>query len=721
MNFRNLKTGTKILSGFSLVALIAAIIGIIGVVSLNNVGKSFHEVSEVRMPSVEYLGKMEANLEKTQKGYVELLDNNLTRSERRDILENIGEYRSKYQHYNELFAPLDQTEEEASVYDEMLNELKKWREINVQKVEKRHEDFMKRDIMAPMKMEKNIEQFMKDHYALQVKVMNAIQRMEPFRGGDDHTACNFGHWMNEYNTNNDVINRVTSEMDESHRSFHDAVSTINQYIRQGDREAAMAYYRNNMVSAQEEVFSYFQSINEEAEAAVKDFEKMSEALSNESKAAEEKAMALFTELQDINTRVAEEETKKGDEVIASSNAMVYGGIIIGVVLAMILGIVITRLITSGVKQGVGIAEKLAEGDLTVNVDEKLVNQKDEIGQLAKAMQKMVGKLRDLISNVKDGADNIAAASQQMSSGSQEMSQGSSEQASSAEEVSSSMEEMTSNIQQNTDNAKQTEQISQKAAERIRQGNEASQQSVQSMRDIADKITIINDIAFQTNILALNAAVEAARAGEYGKGFAVVAEEVRKLAERSAEAASEIDEKSKSGVEISEKAGKELEEIVPEIEKTSKLVQEITAASNEMNSGAEQVNSALQQLNQVTQQNASSSEELATSAEELSSQAEQLQQLVNYFKVDEDVMKKQQKTRGQIDFAHMSQQAKQQQQQLGQVKTQGQQQTQQTQQKQQNTNYAAGQNQNAAKESNSQEQGVNLDMNEQASDSSFEKY
>ncbi|MGM0497932.1 MAG: methyl-accepting chemotaxis protein [Bacteroidota bacterium] len=718
MNFKNLKTGTKILSGFSLVALIAAIIGIIGVVSLNNVGKSFHEVSDVRMPSVEYLGKMEANLEKVQKGYIELLDNNLTRSERREILEEIEDYRSEYQHYNDLFAPLDQTEKEAGVYDEMLKELEEWREINTEQVEKRHEDFMERDIMDPKNMERSIERFMKEHYALQVQAMNAIQDMESFRGGDDHTACNFGQWLNEYNTNNDVVNRVTGEIEESHRNFHDAVSTINQYIQQGDREAAMDHYVNSMVPAEKEVFSHFESINKEAEAAVEDFEQMSDALSNESKAAEEKTMALFKELQDINTTIAEEETEKGDEVIASSNAMVYGGIIIGVVLAMILGIVITRLITAGVKQGVGIAEKLAEGDLTVNVDEKLVNQKDEIGQLAKAMQKMVGKLRDLISNVKDGADNIAAASQQMSSGSQEMSQGSSEQASSAEEVSSSMEEMTSNIQQNTDNAKQTEQISQKAAERIRQGNEASQQSVQSMRDIADKITIINDIAFQTNILALNAAVEAARAGEYGKGFAVVAEEVRKLAERSAEAASEIDEKSKSGVEISEKAGKELEEIVPEIEKTSKLVQEITAASNEMNSGAEQVNSAIQQLNQVTQQNASSSEELATSAEELSSQAEQLQQLVNYFKVDEDVMKKQQRGKRHIDFAHMSQQAKQQQQQLGQVKTKGQQ---QTQQKQENTGYAAGQNQNAAKASNSQEQGVNLDMNNQESDSSFEKY
>jgi len=702
MNFKNLKTGTKLLSGFSLVVLIAVVIGVIGLVSLDNVGDSFHEVSDVRMPSIEYLGEMESNIEQTQKGYVELLDNNLTREERREILGEIDEYRSQYQHYNELFAPLDQTEEEAKVYDELLNELANWREINVQEVENRHEAFMERDIMDPKTIHKNIEQFMKDHYALQVKAMNAIQNMEAFRGGNDHTACNFGQWLDEYNTNNDVINRVTSDMEESHRNFHDAVGTINQYIQQGNRSAAMDHYVNHLVPAEEEVFGYFQSINEEAEAAVADFENMSDALRNESRQAEEKTMAIFAELQDINTRVAEQETENGDEMIANSNAMVYGGIILGVIIAMILGVVITRIITSGVKQGVRVAEKLADGDLTINIDKELVNQKDEVGQLANAMQRMVEKLRELISNVKHGADNIASASEQMSSNSQEMSQGSSEQASSAEEVSSSMEQMKSNIQQNTDNAQQTEKISQNAAQSIKQGNEATQTAVESMKEIAEKISIINDIAFQTNILALNAAVEAARAGEHGKGFAVVASEVRKLAERSAEAASDIDEKSKSGVQVSEQAGKQLGEIVPEVEKTSQLVQEITAASNEMNSGADQVNNAIQQLNQVTQQNASSSEELASNAEELSSQAEQLQQVVSFFKLNGEATKKYgSEAQKKVQFEHINQQGHQQ----------------NTQQKQETS-----QKQPAGSKKQDNGNGVDLKMyNQEKNDGDFENY
>jgi methyl-accepting chemotaxis protein len=198
-----------------------------------------------------------------------------------------------------------------------------------------------------------------------------------------------------------------------------------------------------------------------------------------------------------------------------------------------------------------------------------------------------------------------------------------------------MEEMVSNIQQNTDNAKQTENISGKATDSMLEMSKIGRESFDSIKTIAEKITIINDIAFQTNLLALNAAVEAARAGEHGRGFAVVAAEVRKLAERSKLAADEIGYLSKNSLKITEKTRESLDALVPEIQKTSQLVQEITAASIEQNSGADQINSAIQQLNVVTQQNAASSEEMATSAEELSSQAESLKEAVSFFKIDED--------------------------------------------------------------------------------------
>lgn len=306
--------------------------------------------------------------------------------------------------------------------------------------------------------------------------------------------------------------------------------------------------------------------------------------------------------------------------------------LIAVITGIFFTIRLTRYLIGGIGQAVAFAEEIARGNLAIQVPKKELTKQDELGGLARAMVEMMNRMRKVIQEVTSSAEIVATAGNQVSSTAQQISSGTNEQASSAEEVSSSMEEMVANIQQNTDNAQSTEKIAKQSALGIKAGNESTAVAVKSMREIAQKISIINDIAFQTNILALNAAVEAARAGEHGKGFAVVAAEVRKLAERSKVAADEIEATSKSGVEISDKAGEQLAQIAPEIEKTAQLVQEISNASIEQNSGAEQVNSAIQQLSQVTQQNAAASEELATSSEELSNQAQQLKQSIAYFKV-----------------------------------------------------------------------------------------
>jgi len=340
--------------------------------------------------------------------------------------------------------------------------------------------------------------------------------------------------------------------------------------------------------------------------------------------------------ESLNKEVESGVSSMTDQMVSEINRAITIMITLGII-AIILGIIFATIINNsiriGINKGVAIASNIADGDVTITIENSYLERKDEIGDLSRTLQKMTDKLKEVVESMVVGANNIASASEQTSSTAQQLSQGANEQASSVEEVSSTMEEMASNIQQNTDNAQQTDKIATFSATGIKNVATAAQNSLNSIKNISDKISIINDIAFQTNILALNAAVEAARAGEHGRGFAVVAAEVRKLAERSKLAANEIVELAKSSVQTTEEAGRLMMTILPEIEKTAKLVQEIAAASVEQNNGSIQINNAIQQLNAITQQNASASEELASNAEELTSQAEQLRSIVSYFKVD----------------------------------------------------------------------------------------
>ncbi|MCE1225777.1 MAG: methyl-accepting chemotaxis protein [Geobacteraceae bacterium] len=274
------------------------------------------------------------------------------------------------------------------------------------------------------------------------------------------------------------------------------------------------------------------------------------------------------------------------------------------------------------------AKQVAQGNLMVEL-KKRSDQDDLMDSLAN----MVDKLKEIVREVQAAADGVATGGQQLSATAQTLSQGATEQAASAEEISSSMEEMSSSIKQNADNASQTEKISNKSATDAREGGKAVQETVAAMKEIATKISIIEEIARQTNLLALNAAIEAARAGEHGKGFAVVASEVRKLAERSQTAAGEISELSGRSVQVAEAAGQMLTAILPDIQRTAELVQEISASSKEQDAGADQINRAIQQLDQVIQQNASAAEEMASTTEELAGQAEQLKSTIAFFSID----------------------------------------------------------------------------------------
>ena len=276
------------------------------------------------------------------------------------------------------------------------------------------------------------------------------------------------------------------------------------------------------------------------------------------------------------------------------------------------------------------AAEIANGNLTVFIRERSPQDK-----LMQALGSMVSGLTRTVSDIRTIASEVATASQSISTASAQVSNGASAQAASAEEASASMEQMVSNIKQNADNAQQTEKIASKSAKDAQESGKSVAEAVAAMKEIASKISIIEEIARQTNLLALNAAIEAARAGEHGKGFAVVAAEVRKLAERSQKAAGEINQLSGTTVKVSEKAGEMLEKLVPDIQKTAELVQEISAASKEQDTGAEQINKALQQLERVIQQNASASEEMASTTEELTGQSDQFVGLLGFFRTGDE--------------------------------------------------------------------------------------
>jgi methyl-accepting chemotaxis protein len=456
-----------------------------------------------------------------------------------------------------------------------------------------------------------------DHYHWMDGIASGLfLQGKAFSGKLDPDECNLGKWIPTFNAYSSEIAVPYQAMLDPHRRLHHSAENVVAAVATGRKEEAQRIFVTETVPA--------------VAAVQVALGKMKEILTED----EGKARA----------RVAAVQARARSVTVALTLSIVS--------LAVVGGVLFSRSLTRPVRSALTVTEAVAGGDLTLVIPRSVVDsrallgapigeggallstgEQDEIGQLMQALGRMVERLRAIVADVKLAAENVAAGSQELASGSEEMSQGASEQAGSVQEVSASMEQMVSNIQQNADNAQQTERIALKAAEDARSGGRAVVETVRAMKEIAGRITIIEEIARQTNLLALNAAIEAARAGEHGKGFAVVASEVRKLAERSQAAAAEISKLSGTSVQVAEEAGTMLAKLVPDIQRTAELVQEINGSSKEQNEGAAQVNKAIQQFDQVVQQNASAAEEMAATAEELSSQAEQLQDVMKFFKVD----------------------------------------------------------------------------------------
>jgi methyl-accepting chemotaxis protein len=341
--------------------------------------------------------------------------------------------------------------------------------------------------------------------------------------------------------------------------------------------------------------------------------------------------AAATDLSEKHRKIMADKEETITAFARQTALVMFTVVLVTFMVATFVTLVVSRGITRPVK---AMADHLGEmaqggGDLTRRIE---ILSHDEVGQMANSFNSFVKKLEEIISEVRLGSDGIASAAAQVAASAASLSQGTSEQAASIEETTSSLEQMSASITQNAENSRQMEQMAVKGARDSEESGGAVRESVNAMKQIAEKISIIEEIAYQTNLLALNAAIEAARAGEHGRGFAVVATEVRKLAERSQTAAQEIGGLAGNSVGVAERSGELLKELVPAIRKTSELVQEVSASSREQSTGVTQINKAMAAVDTVTQRNASSAEELSSTAEELAAQSEALQQLMAFFRV-----------------------------------------------------------------------------------------
>ncbi len=633
----NIKVGTKLLAGFLLVSAVTLVVGLVGYRGMGGIMAAYDDTANVRMPAATALLTIQREATNLKSAERTLLNPTLSLENKVHEYKNFEKRAGLAQEAMETYQALPRGPEEEQRWTEFQTGWKRYLSVinHFQSLSQKMDDF---GVLNPTALRVALKSREIEHRQWIFDLNETVVKGVPFEKQTDPTQCAMGKWLASYSTANPEMTAAMKAFDAPHARVHRSAVEI-QKILDGDAlaetksGAMMRVYDTETLPAFRTVVSTFESMQETLGRADGMYAAMTAQAAVKDSAAYNALESTLDKIIALNDHLAEQKMIQATAGAGTAYKALIFAIVIGVLAAILLGVLITRNIVSQLGGEPAIlmdtARRIADGDLTVMIALK----KNDQSSLFASMAVMVARLKEVVGEVSSASDNVASGSQELSSSSQQMSQGATEQASAIEEVSSSMEEMSANISQNSDNAQQTDKIALQAASDAREGGQAVQETVSAMREIAQKISIIEEIARQTNLLALNAAIEAARAGDAGKGFAVVASEVRKLAERSGNAATEISNLSRSSVEIAEKAGTMLAKIVPDIQKTAELVQEINASSQEQTSGADQINKAIQQLDQVIQQNASASEEMASTAEELSSQAEQLQASIGFFKVD----------------------------------------------------------------------------------------
>jgi methyl-accepting chemotaxis protein len=579
--------GKKLITAFLGVSAITLVLGLVGYYGALKSQQAISEIGDVRLPSVQGLLTIAQAAEKIKVAQRTLMNPELSDEDYARQLENVASATKEYTAGWNVYEPLPQTVEEAATWKEFVPAWNAWTKDN--------DEFFRlnRELEAlgtrnPVALQRDLQQFIGDHYKLETKILNHVERGDALPGGDDPTACNYGHWLANFKTTNPELRRAIDATLASHNAFHGAVKNAKVLAAAGNKDSALSLIHDQMEESARQTLEGFTKLVTVAAQAETLRESMIQQAMVTCRASQEKTFALLKKLVEINEAVGSSTTRTAEHQAAMLKAVSIAAMVAGVAAALLLGILISR----------GIVKILTR--ISTNLDA--------------------------------GAEQTAAG--QVSGASQTLAEGASEQAASLEETSASLEEMASMTRRNAENAQsakdlatQTRGAADAGASDMREMSEAMDAIKTSSDNIAKIIKTIDEIAFQTNILALNAAVEAARAGEAGMGFAVVADEVRNLAQRSAQAAKETAEKiedsiSKSGIGVglSAKVAERLQEIVQKTRQVDELVAEIATASREQSQGIDQVNTAVTQMDKVTQSNAAAAEESASASEELNAQA-----------------------------------------------------------------------------------------------------